>query len=486
MLFFKSEQQEEINQIIATGAAAAMTDTDIIYAEVDEWLSSSEYNGMLIAQQYYNNKSDIQKKLRLMANGLELKHRNNAKIENAFYRRLVDQIVGYLVSKAPSLTTDKDEYAAELAEIFDPLYWRAFRQAARDAVIKGRGWLAPYIDAEGKLRFHYIPAEQVIPVWEDAAHINQELAIRTYLVEQYSGKQKVIVRKVEVWTKQAVHYYVYADGRLLLDNDAAEPVTGHFTTGGGYAGAWGRVPLICLKHNDLEQSSLDIIKALIDEYNKLASVTADMLIDMPKSLIKTVGYGGEDKDGLLRNLQTAQVIDVREGGDVDFVKNEPQVDAVIAWLESQRKHIYAFAGGMDAQNDDVGNASGTALDFRYDGLDKAANIFENELQVSMISALWFVNEYLKLINSQNYHGEKVEILFNRDRIQDETSAINNCKASAGIVSQKTIVANHPWTKDVESELKALEEEAAAAQDAFAQSFPGQAPKGQQQTPGAVK
>ena len=49
---------------------------------------------------------------------------------------------------------------------------------------------------------------------------------------------------------------------------------------------------------------------------------------------------------------------------------------------------------------------------------------------------------------------------------NETDIINNCRSSDGLISRRTILTNHPWVKDVDAELKALEEEEQRAMDAF--------------------
>lgn len=41
---------------------------------------------------------------------------------------------------------------------------------------------------------------------------------------------------------------------------------------------------------------------------------------------------------------------------------------------------------------------------------------------------------------------------------NETESIANCGASLGVVSNKTIVANHPWVDDIEKELEQLKEQ----------------------------
>ncbi|MGG0794653.1 phage portal protein [Brevibacillus laterosporus] len=43
-------------------------------------------------------------------------------------------------------------------------------------------------------------------------------------------------------------------------------------------------------------------------------------------------------------------------------------------------------------------------------------------------------------------------MFNRDILINETDAITNAKDSVGILSDETIVANHPWTTNAQEEL----------------------------------
>ena len=41
---------------------------------------------------------------------------------------------------------------------------------------------------------------------------------------------------------------------------------------------------------------------------------------------------------------------------------------------------------------------------------------------------------------------------------NEGEVISNCKASIGILSNETIVANHPWTANTAEELERLQQE----------------------------
>ena len=52
---------------------------------------------------------------------------------------------------------------------------------------------------------------------------------------------------------------------------------------------------------------------------------------------------------------------------------------------------------------------------------------------------------------------------------NESEVINDCRASVGIISQETIIANHPWVKDSKKELEQVQQEQAqqmAAMDPY--------------------
>lgn len=72
--------------------------------------------------------------------------------------------------------------------------------------------------------------------------------------------------------------------------------------------------------------------------------------------------------------------------------------------------------------------------------------------------LWFVNAHFANTGKKSFDGTKVKIIFDRDVLINETEAINNCKASVGILSDETIVKMHPWVSDPEQELKRIKDE----------------------------
>lgn len=96
---------------------------------------------------------------------------------------------------------------------------------------------------------------------------------------------------------------------------------------------------------------------------------------------------------------------------------------------------------------------------------------ETEYQASFEELLWFINVHLANTGQGNFEKEKVKIIFNRDVLINESESIANCKNSVGILSDETIVSQHPWTSDVQTELKRLEEQKQADIEQYEGTFP---------------
>ena len=65
-----------------------------------------------------------------------------------------------------------------------------------------------------------------------------------------------------------------------------------------------------------------------------------------------------------------------------------------------------------------------------------------------------------------FENEPYELIFNRDILISESSAIADCRNSMGVISNETIVANHPWVDDVQGELDRLAAEKEANLDLY--------------------
>jgi hypothetical protein len=120
----------------------------------------------------------------------------------------------------------------------------------------------------------------------------------------------------------------------------------------------------------------------------------------------------------------------------------------------------AFIAKAFGAKDDrlAGNPNQMNIQSMYSDVDLDANNMETEFQASFEDLLWFVNCYLANIGVGDFEGEEVEIIFNRDILINEGEVIDNCQKSSGILSDETIVANHPWVDDPLAELERLKKQ----------------------------
>ena len=68
----------------------------------------------------------------------------------------------------------------------------------------------------------------------------------------------------------------------------------------------------------------------------------------------------------------------------------------------------------------------------------------------------------------NFFDEEVEIIFNKDQIVNESEIINDLKNSVGIISNQTLVKNHPYIDDLQEELELIKNE--KQEDSFDDNF----------------
>jgi len=465
---------DEIIEIIEAGASGALTLEQIIKLEIDEWMASNERLLMLTGQRYYEGDADILGRKRMIVGEdgklIEAKNLANNKLVHNFVRKLVDQKVGYLLGLPLTVQTTNEEYQQLLNEIFDRSFMRLLKNLGKEEINKGKAWLLVYYDQDGRLSFKQIPSEEVIPLWRDAAHTELDAVIRVYEVETFEGVTKRIVTKVEFWNRDGIFRYVYEDGILIPDVEAGEYAP-HVMLDRGDGNAegynWERVPFVCFKYNDEEQPLVKFVKSLVDDYDKHTSDNSNNLEDLPNSIYVLRNYDGTDLGEFRRNLSIFRAVKVSDDGGVDTINLNINVEAHKTHIEQLRKDIYEFGRGVDTQSERFGgDKSGVALKFLYADLDMDCNIIETEFQASLEQLRWFVDQHLANTIGADYSGEQVDIIFNRDIIINESDVINNAKASVGIISDETIIANHPWVTNVQAELERIEAQRQRDMSAF--------------------
>ncbi|SDO76258.1 phage portal protein [Clostridium gasigenes] len=436
---------------------------------IKEFNNSDKKRWMLVGDKYYKVDNDIfSRKITKRVKGAEIEetYKANNKLAHSKYKNMVDEKVAYLLTRDYSLKCDDENYLNNIKEILGKKFQYKITGLGYECSNKGIAWLQAYIDEKGKFNTMIIPSEQCIPIWKDNSHMELDSMIRVYETVAWEYDRRKTITNVEVWTEDGVNYYKLDNNSLIpymeknYDNNG--PIA-HYKKGDEWF-AWGKVPFVQFKNNRIELPDIKFVKSLLDAYDLSRSEAANYVEEVKNLIYILKGYGGEDINEFMKNLNEnrAILIDDIEDGGVDTLTPQMDITALKEHYEQLKRDLVEDGQSVNKDLDKFGSSpSGVALKFMYSGLDLKCNSLEVEFKMSIESLLYFINIYLSETSKGNYKDIDVEVIFNRDMQINETEVITNCNNSKGTISDKTIIGNHPWVKNIEDEKKALEEQTKA-------------------------
>ncbi|MGN1318999.1 MAG: phage portal protein, partial [Lachnospirales bacterium] len=447
------------------------------------FIISPKRRQMINGYKYYVGEHDIiYRKITAIGEGGELTEVTNLpneRIVNNQYGKLVDQKVNYLLGKQIVANTEGRVFSDILnKEILNSDFDRLLLRVGEDTLNCGIGWLFVGYDENGNISFKRLNPWEVIPGWRDAEHTELDYAIRIYDILKYEGKNtEKYVKKVEVYESKGISKFILDGGNLIPDGiDWQVP----YFYKNNIGLAWNKIPLVVFKANSNEVPLLNRVKGLQDALNIMISTFANGMQESPRNCILVLkNYDGENLGEFRRNLATFGAVKVRTAdgsqGGVDTLNIEVNSDNYKTIIDLLKKSIIENAMGYDAKDDRLGgNANQMNIQSMYSDIDLDANKMESEFQASLQKLMWFIKMYLSQTSRGNYDKEAVEFIFNRDILINESEVIDNCAKSRGILSDETIVAQHPWVNDIEDELKKIENQ--KQKDINDYSFPSRGDK----------
>lgn len=475
----------KVSNFILQGVYSRMTDKEFLEKEIQKWENSPRRIMQIKGFLYYENEHDILTRKRTMIGNdgkLEVVENlpNNHIIDNQ-YAKLVNQKTNYLFGQPVSVHGDNEQYIELLREIFNKQFMRTLKNSAKAAYNGGIAWLYPYYTDEGKFAFRLFPAYEILPFWKDSEHTALEFAIRMYVVIGYQGETPELIKKVEVYDLDGVHKFIYDHGSLISDivngEQADVPHVTMIDNQGNVTGFnWSKIPLIPVKCNNSEIPLLKRVKSLQDGINvMLSDFENNMQEDARNTILVLKNYDGENLGEFRKNLATFGAVKVRNDdsarGGVETLEITVNADNYKTIVEIFKKALIENGMGYDAKDDRLsGNPNQMNIQSMYSDIDNDADDTETEYHAAFEDILWFVNAHLANTGAGAYEGEKIEVIFNRDVLVNESETIDNCQKSMDILSLETILSMHPWVKDVQKELDRLEEQKRKEQEELEKQY----------------
>ena len=472
-------------------------DLKYIEYELNEWLHSQRRNRQIEAINYYYGKHDVLNKTRAMKDPdgkmMDMSNLPNNKIVTNLVSLAVDQKSNYLFAKPLSITTDQKQYRERLNKVFNPKFMRNFKSLGKGSISNGIGWLYPYVD-DGELKFKKLSATEILPFWKDCEHTELNYAVRYYSVlEPMSVKA---IEKVEIFTNEGIEYYIW-NGHLIpekpMESYNTIIYTDQYQKQTVLGANWGRVPLIPFKANSDETPLLNRVKSLQDAINMIMSVHQDNLMeDMRSTILVIQNYDGTDLAEFRHNLAAAGAIKVSTvdgvSGGVEPLRIEVDSKNYEVVLKELKRAFFNNARCFDP-TDELMNSRPNEMNLKslYMIIDLDSNEMEAEFRASFEDLMWFVNKYIMFTYGEDYKDEVVDLRFNRDKVIDEASHIEQFVMSKGLIPDRIAFANHPWIKDVEEALELQKQQDEESQaDALMGLGRGGAIDGKFNTPGKAQ
>lgn len=461
---------EAVNQLVRQNVETRMTDEQFIVAEINRFRRSKRFYDMVAGDNYYSGKHAIlhKKRTAIGDNGelTVIENLPNNKIVDNQYRKMVIQKANYLVGQPFVFHCENQAYVDAVKPLLlSKKFLKMLKEITKDALNGGIGWIYPHYDEDGVFAIKRFKPYEILPMWKDAEHTVLDAAIRVYEVVAYEGTTEKIITKVEVFNPDGVYYFELSNGNLIPEEPFYQPyftMTDHEGETQGFN--WEKIPLIPFKYNAEEVPLITMCKSLQDGLNKIESQWEDQMEEDPRNTIMVlVNYDGQNLGEFRKNLAQYGAVKVRSmdgnHGDVKTLQIEVKAENYEAIIKQFKKSIIENCMGYDAKDDRIGsNANEMNLKSMYSDIELDTNGMETEFQAAFEELLWFINCHLFNTSVGDFEGEEWEIIFNRDVMVNESAVINDIKNSIGILSDETLIAQHPWVDDPDTEMERVKKQ----------------------------
>ena len=436
------------------------------------------------ARRYYENETDIllepSKKEKQKAEGESETPLRNAdnRIPFNFHGLLVNQKASYMFTAPPLFDVGTDGANKVLRSFLGDKYPKVCKDLCVEASNTTVGWIHVWNDREsGGYNYAVVPSEQIIPVWDRSLEKKLLGVLRGYHDIAEDGTELDVY---EYWNDRICEAYMVRAGDTV--DEGLEPyriftvsdTSGNISEESCFEHGIGEVPFFAFPNNNIGTNDLKNIKPLIDTYCKGFSGFVNDLDDIQEIIFVLTNYGGADLNEFLRDMKNYKTIKIdNDSGDdksgVSTLTIEIPVEAREKMMEVSRKCIFEQGMGIDPDPQNFGNSSGVALNFLYSLLELKAGLMETEFRPSFGR---FIRCICRLLGV-SVKEDTITQTWTRTSVRNEQELAQIASQSKGVISDETIVRNHPWVENPEKELEQLQEQeeeqmqkAEGYQDAF--------------------
>jgi len=404
-------------------------------------------------EQYYNNENAILQRY------IDPPKPNN-KIAHSFCKYITNMATGYFMGKGVRFIIQDDKYKEAFTKALDEEYNKDIMfELAKEASKCGIAYELLYINENTELRSKMFGAKDFIPIYSHSVDEFLEGAIRVW-------------QEKDIFTDKATNYAsLYTAAEIITYRKLPEEKT--YTEMERSPHGFDDVPVIVYQNNKERKGDFEDVISLVDAYDKAQSDTANDFEYFTDAYLVIAGAGGglesgsdeddddeEDKGNkAIKTLKKERILFVDEKGQAQWLIKTINDVAVENYKERIKKDMFFLAQVPALTDESFGNnLSGIAIKYKLIGLEELSVIKENKFRAAIRKKLKLITEWLNLIGNTAYNADDIEILFDRNVIENLTEIIENVSKLDEITSKETQLGLLPFIDEPREEFEKILQE----------------------------
>ena len=191
------------------------------------------------------------------------------------------------------------------------------------------------------------------------------------------------------------------------------------------------------------------VEELLDAFDHLMIHQDTVVEKNTKPLTEVRGYSGTDDADLQYAIEALSIVKVDGAGGITLHSRSMDSASIDLWAKRLMQEYYEATATVGKDTELQYAMSGKAMDRLFVDMENSARELAEVLETAL-------RAYFEVLGYEN-----VDIIWNTDRPIDDTEIINGIQASRGLVSDRTLLEQHPWVTDIDEEIERRDEEAQA-------------------------
>lgn len=369
------------------------------------------------------------------------------KIVTNYCKYIVDNYKGYLTGLPVTYENDN------LQDVLDILHYNDVNsedsELLRQALIFGKAFELNYLDADGKQRFKVLDARNCIDIYDNTLNNDLQYVVRFWEEELDANNEPIYT--VEVYGKEKITTYKSDSGFNTFTLLSETPVY------------FGDCPCTVLKLNEDCTSIFEQVIGLQDAYNEVVSGTIDDFDAFADAYMIIKGMDADKED--LADMKAKRILLMDSDADASYLTKSINDTQVQNTLKKLNDNIHKIANCPDFTDEAFMAQSGIAIRYKLVGFENAAAGIANNFKKALQRRIELICNVLTLTDTEEVWRD-VNITINRNLPFDLEGTVAIINQLRGLVSTRTLLSLLPFIKDIDDELKAVEEEKTANMELY--------------------